>query len=291
MSRPLRIEFNYALYHVTSRGDRREDIFENDEDRKSFLDILASVVERYNWIVHSYCLMDNHYHLMIETPDANLSIGMRYLNGVYTQKYNKTHKIVGHLFQGRFKSILVQKDAYLLELSRYIVLNPVRAKMVTLPEQWEWSSYRATAGMEEPPKFLTNNWLLSQFGDELNEAQESYKQFVLKGIRQKTSPFKDLKNQIVLGKKTFIKKITSYMNQTKTMNEIPKVERFASRPGLDEIFDDTENMDKVQRNKKIFDAYMKYGYAMKEISQKLNIHYSTVSKIIKNIEQKMEKSI
>ncbi len=124
MARPIRLEFAGALYHVTSRGDRQEDIYDVDNDRQDFLSILEDVCSRHNWICHAYCLMSNHYHLLIETPDANLSKGMRQLNGVYTQTYNRAHHRVGHVFQGRYKAILVQKESYLLELSRYIVLNP-----------------------------------------------------------------------------------------------------------------------------------------------------------------------
>lgn len=136
MTRPLRIEYPGAVYHVTSRGNRQEVIFLTKDDRISFLDILKKTVDRYNWICHAYCLMGNHYHLMIETPDGNLSSGMRQLNGIYTQTLNRTHNRVGHVFQGRFKSILVEKQSHPLELCRYIVLNPVRAKSCTLPEQW-----------------------------------------------------------------------------------------------------------------------------------------------------------
>jgi putative transposase len=151
MSRPIRIEFPNALYHVTSRGDRREDIFEDDEDRREFLQTFAQVVEQFNWLCFAWCLMDNHYHLLIQTPDGNLSKGMRQLNGVYTQISNRRHRRVGHLFQGRFKAILVDGDAYLLELARYVVLNPVRAGMVKRPEHWAWSSYRASQGLVPSP--------------------------------------------------------------------------------------------------------------------------------------------
>ncbi len=133
MARPLRLEFSGALYHITSRGDRQEDIYENDDDRKAFLSILESVCETYNWVCHAYCLMSNHYHLLIETPDASLSRGMRQLHGVYTQAFNRAYGRAGHVFQGRYKAILVEKESYLLELSRYIVLNPMRAGMVTSP--------------------------------------------------------------------------------------------------------------------------------------------------------------
>jgi REP element-mobilizing transposase RayT len=166
MARPLRIEFAGALYHVTSRGNERRAIFFSDDDRLAFLGILADVVDRFNWLCHAYCLMTNHYHLLVETADANLSKGMRQLNGVYTQYVNRTHQRVGHLFQGRFKGILVQRDSYLLELARYIVLNPVRAGMVSHPADWPWSSYRGTVGLEEPPAFLTTDWVVSAFGQE-----------------------------------------------------------------------------------------------------------------------------
>ena len=151
MSRPLRIEFPDALYHVTSRGDRREDIFEDDQDRQTFLETLEQVITQFNWTCYAWCLMDNHYHLLIQTPDGNLSKGMRQLNGVYTQASNRRHGRVGHLFQGRFKAILVDSDAYLLELARYVVLNPVRAGMVKKPDGWAWSSYRASLGLEPAP--------------------------------------------------------------------------------------------------------------------------------------------
>ena len=141
MARPLRLEFAGAVHHVTSRGDRREDIFLDDDDRQAWLSVLGQVCDRFNWVVHAYCLMSNHYHLLVETVEGNLSAGMRQLNGLYTQRFNRRHGMVGHLFQGRYKAILIQKEAHLLELSRYVVLNPVRASMVATPEAWPWSSY------------------------------------------------------------------------------------------------------------------------------------------------------
>ena len=133
MARPLRIEYPGALYHVTSRGDRQEAIFDDDQDRTAFLNVLSEVVSRFRWHCHAFCLMGNHYHLMIETPEANLTKGMRHLNGVFTQWSNRRHKRSGHLFQGRYKAILVDRDSYFLELARYIVLNPVRAAMIKHP--------------------------------------------------------------------------------------------------------------------------------------------------------------
>ena len=142
MARPLRIEFPGAVYHITSKGNARLPIFYHFNDKKLFLSTLKQVVDRFNWICHAYCLMDNHYILLIETVDANLSAGMRQLNGVYAQAFNKKHKRVGHLFQGRFKSIHVEQKTYLLELCQYIVVNPVRADMVSSPSKYAWSSYR-----------------------------------------------------------------------------------------------------------------------------------------------------
>ena len=164
MARPLRLEFPGAIYHLTGRGNARQKIFFRDADRQLFLDVLARVVGRYGWICHAYCLMANHYHLLVETPKPNLSLGMRQLNGIYTQAFNRSHRRVGHLFQGRFKAILVEKESYLLELCRYIVLNPVRVKGNAQTGTWKWSSYRATAGLVSTPEFLTIDWVLGQFG-------------------------------------------------------------------------------------------------------------------------------
>jgi putative transposase len=224
MARPIRLEFSGALYHVTSRGDRRESIYENDADRKAYLSVLDSVCERYNWLCHAYCLMDNHYHLLIETPDANLSKGMRQLNGVYTQTYNRSHVKVGHLFQGRFKAILVEKDSYLLELSRYIVLNPVRAGMVRAARDWPWSSYRATAGQSKAPACLVTDCLLGSFGRRKSTAIEGYKKFVSDG-RGNTSPWSLLRNQVYLGSEGFVDKMQSLIDGDKDLSEIPASQR------------------------------------------------------------------
>ncbi len=146
MARPLRLEFSGALYHITSRGNRREAIYEQDIDSENYLTILSEVCKQYNWVCYAYCLMDNHYHLLVETPEGNLSKGMRQLNGRYTQAFNREYGRVGHVFQGRYKAILIDKESYLLELSRYIVLNPVRAEMIHLAIELPWSSYRETIG-------------------------------------------------------------------------------------------------------------------------------------------------
>ncbi|HRF06945.1 transposase, partial [Accumulibacter sp.] len=170
MARPLRLEFAGALYHVTSRGDRREDIFLDDDDRVDWLEVLGTVCARFNWVVHAFCQMTNHYHLLVETVDGKLSAGMRQLNGLYTQRFNRRHGLVGHLFQGRYKAILVQKEAYLLELTRYVVLNPLRARMVESLEDWPWSSFPFLIGRAAPPPWLDADWLLGQFGSQRGSA-------------------------------------------------------------------------------------------------------------------------
>jgi putative transposase len=147
MSRPLRIQFPGALYHVTSRGDRREPIFVDDTDRAALLNVIAQAAQRFDFSALAYCLMGNHYHFVFHTGQANLSRSMRHINGVFTQTFNRRHGKVGHLFQGRFKSILVDRDSYLMEVCRYVELNPVRAGMVDHAQDWPWSSYRAHAGL------------------------------------------------------------------------------------------------------------------------------------------------
>ena len=278
MARPLRIEYPGALYHITSRGNAKMPIFDDDNDRVRFMCILEDAVKRFNWIIHAYCLMDNHYHLLVETVDGILSKGMRHLNGVYTQCFNRRHNVVGHIFQGRFKSILVNRESHLLELCRYVVLNPVRAGMVKQADQYRWSSYKATAGLEGIPAFLTVDWILCQFGRKKAEAQKAYREFVHTGI-EISSPWKDLKGQSILGDKEFEEKIKSALIDKSTLKEIPLIDRFALRPSLEDIFNNIQV--KIERNKLIRKAHLDYGYTLSEIGSHLGLHYTTISNIIK----------
>jgi len=276
MARPLRLEFAGALYHITSRGNRQESIYESDKDRENFLSILAEGCVAYNWICHAYCLMDNHYHLLIETPDANLSKGMRQLNGRYTQSFNRAHNCVGHVFQGRYKAILVEKDSYLLELSRYIVLNPVRVGMVRTTSDWPWSSYRATVGEQVKPRWLNTNWLLSRFGKRKMKAIEAYKQFVNAG-KDQTSPWDKLKNQIFLGDEKFAESMLNQIDTDKSLTEIPMSQRKAIPKTLSYYAEKY-----AKRNEAIVYAYASGSYSLKEIGEYFDLHYSTISGIIKN---------
>ena len=222
MARQARIEYKGALYHLTSRGNAQQDIYRSDEDRFEFLDILRRSRNRYNCTIYAYCLMDNHYHLLVETPDGNLSQFMRQLNGVYTQKFNFTHRSTGHIFEGRYKSILVQRDLYLLELARYIVLNPVRAGMVRSAKNWPWSSYRATAGLTASTEWLDSDWLLSNFSKKRRIAERTYQTFVSDGKKQ-PKIWEKLRNQVYLGDDTFIKKSQKRIPQSSGQSEIPSI--------------------------------------------------------------------
>jgi len=275
MARPLRIEFAGALYHVTSRGDGREDIYLDDGDRKHWLEVLGDVHDRFNWVMHAYCLMSNHYHLIVETPDGNLAQGMRQLNGVFTQRFNRAHQRVGHVFQGRYKSILVERDAYLLELARYVVLNPVRAQMVRTADEWPWSNYLATSGLSPAPNWLNVTWTLAAFGQRRGAAQRAYHQFVADGTGQ-PSPWEHLKNQVYLGSETFVERMQAHVSKSnEELSEVPTSQRRPVAKPVDFYFQ-THN----DRDTAIVEAFRSGGYTMKEIADHVGLHYSRVSRII-----------
>ena len=284
MTRPLRIEFKGAVYHITSRGNAQQAIFLTEKDFADFLRVLCSVVKRYHFILHTFCLMNNHYHLLIETPYGNLSRGMRQLNGLYTQRFNQRHQRVGHLFQGRYRAILVDKDNYLLELSRYVVLNPVRAKIVKDPKDWRWSAYQATTGYKGIP-CLTTDWILAQFGKEQKKASRGYQAFVLSGIKAE-SPLKAIKGQLFLGQENFIDEIKHLMKGKEKLKEITREQRYVTRPPLNEII---KYKDKKSKDQTMYEAHFQYGYTLKDIAEYIGVHYTTVSRVIKRIEGEDEK--
>jgi REP element-mobilizing transposase RayT len=279
MARPLRIEYDGALYHITSRGNERKPIFKDGSDQVLFLRILSQVTERFNWLCHAYCFMDNHYDLVIETPDGNLSKGMRQLNGVYTQAYNRRHQRVGHLFQGRFKGILVQKDSHFLEVCRYVVLNPVRAKAVKHPREWAASSYRATAGLTAAAKCLTVDEIWSHFGQRRGMVQEKYRQYVKDGIGGATI-WEDLQAQSLLGLEGFAEALKDHVTGKRTIREIPKAQRLIGRVSLTELFGG-RGKGRAKRDRLIAEAVFRHGYSQIEVARHLKLHYSTVSRLIK----------
>ncbi|TKB93367.1 MAG: addiction module toxin RelE [Nitrospira sp.] len=278
MARPLRIEFPGALYHATARGNAQQDIFLDDEDRQQFLVVLTRVVSRFHLLLHAYCMMDNHFHLVVETPEANLSKAMRQLNGVYTQAFNRRYQRVGHVLQGRFKAIVVDRDSYLLELCRYVVLNPVRARRTRKADTYPWSSYRATAGLAPTPPYLTTDWLLSQFGLQRAAAQRKYQAFVAEGIGQ-GSPWEEVRGQVLLGNERFIERLAPGLRDKRLLKEIPRRQRFAARPTLSQIFGSKTRTDRVRRNEAICRAHLDHGYSLSEIGHVVGLHYATISRL------------
>jgi putative transposase len=274
MARPLRIEFAGVLYHVTARGEGREGIYVGDEDRHLFLDVLGRVCRRFNWWVQAYCLMGNHYHLLVETPDGNLSSGMRQLNGVYTQRFNQVHGRVGHVFQGRYKAIVVQKDAYLVELARYVVLNPVPARLVRQAGRWPRSTYRATVGAEVGPDWLETLSVLYVFGDTQFEAVERYIRFVADGKGQ-PSPWGDLKHQLFLGSEAFTEAMRRKVPRGRDFREVPQAR---PRPVAKPISDYAQ--EHADRDSAIAAAYASGGRTMREVGDYFGLHYSRVSKTV-----------
>jgi REP element-mobilizing transposase RayT len=276
MARPLRLEFAGALYHVTSRGDRREPIYDDDKDRVAFLTILGRVVSDCNWVCYAWCLMTNHYHLVVETPDGNLAKGMRQFNGVYTQYSNRRHGRVGHLFQGRYKAILVDEEAYLLEVARYVVLNPVRAGMVRAPGEWPWSSYRAMAGGEPAPDWLEVDALLARFGTGRTRAQRRYAEFVAEGAGA-PSLWQGLRGQIYLGDERFVRRMQTRLDAKAGEDiNVPKAQRRAPAPALPSIA--ARHKD---RNQAVLAAHDTGQYSYQQIAEHFGIHFTSVGRIVR----------
>lgn len=290
MPRPQRIHYEGAVYHVTSRGNERRKIVSNDADRWLFVRTLAEMIKEHEILCHAWVLMDNHYHLLLETPSANLSSAMKHLNGIYTQKFNRTHHRVGHLFQGRYKDVVVDKNTHLQELCRYIVLNPVRAGMVKETKQWKWSSYRATAGLEKAEPWLEIFWILGQFGKNLRQAQKSYKRFVDEGVNKKDSPWDEAVSRLYLGGETFLEKMEGLVKGNKNL-DIPKHQRRIVRPTPEAVLNRVAQSYKVRiadiqkphsRNNEARDAAIyllktEAGLSAKAIGYKLGVIPSAIS--------------
>ncbi len=232
MARPLRLEYPGAVYHVTARGHERSSIFRIEADRKKFLELLRSIGRDEKWLIHAYCLMTNHYHLLVETPLGRLSRGMRSLNGRYTQWFNWKHRRSGHLFEGRFRSVLVQKETHLLELCRYVVLNPVRAGLVSRPGDWRWSNYQATA-LAKRTDWLEVDWTLAQFGSDRGFARQEYRRFVAMG--KGTGGEKGLLRGPYLGDQEFRRRLQRMIEGKPPADQVPLRFRRAAEPDLEAI--------------------------------------------------------
>lgn len=239
MARPLRIEFPGAFYHVMNRGNTGTKIFRSERDREKFLDYVGKAVERYDIKVHTYCLMGTHYHLLIETPHGNLSQAIKWINVSYSVYFNRKRRRFGHLFQGRFKAILVDADEYLKHLSRYIHLNPVRARMVEHCREYPWSSYRALSGYVESPEWLERDWLLSLFGSKRDIAKKRYRDFVESVQNGKIeNPFDDVVSGVILGSVDFVAWVKkTFLSKDSDSEEIPQLKRLKPRPTSDDLIE------------------------------------------------------
>jgi putative transposase len=229
--------------------------------------------------------MNKHYHLIMETPEGNLSNGMRQLNGVYTQACNLRHKRVGHILQGRYNAVLIQRESHLLEACRYVVLNPVRAKAAKDPGEGYWSSYRAMAGLDRPPKCLTTDWVLGQFGSRVAEAKRKYIEFVEEGKGEK-SIWEEVKGRVLLGEEEFVNQFWDALKDSERIKELPKSQRYMNRPTLEACFRSKDMSDKNERAAVIKEAIERYGYSQRKIADHIGLHFISISRIMR-VQEKM----
>ncbi len=294
MARPLRITFHGAFYHVTSRGNEHKPVFKDEQDREKFLEYLESATERYDAIIHAFCLMDNHYHILLETPSGNLPQIMRHINGAYTTYFNVKRDRSGHLFQGRYKAILVEKNEYAKELSRYIHLNPVRAKMVGTPGEYDWSSYKYYIGKKKTPEWLQTDFILKFFGRKAVESRRRYKKFVsLLDGQQYESPLKEAVGSLLLGSQSFIDYIKdNYISGLKSNRDFPCIKELSPQIPMQDVCNIVGRLDggksRLSRNVEIYLCRELTGEKLKNIGSHFGISDSAVSQVCKRLDKKLE---
>ena len=284
MTRPLRLEYPGAVYHVMSRGDNKQKVFLNEHDRRRFLEIYEDVVERLLWQTYAWCLMDNHFHLVIETPEPNLSEGMRLLNGIYTQYFNKNKGRVGHLFQGRFRSIVVDENTYLLELVRYVALNPVRSGYVDSPEKWSWSSFRATAGLDPCPPWLNADRVIDAISEGIGSKEDrrkSYVDYILKGVGKEADLMEKVQQQVYLGDEGFIDRVQRKCSVSPDLADISREQKRKPLANLEEYF-----RQYTHHKEAMAVAFLEGRFSQAQISRYLGVHYSTVSRAVREYKKK-----
>jgi len=303
MSRPLRIQYPDAWYHVMNRGRRGEKIFETNEDYLSFIDLLEELDEVFNVRVAAYCLMFNHYHLLFQTPDANLSRSMRHLNGVYTQRYNKRHSCDGQLFRGRYKSIVVESDSYVLELVRYIHRNPLESGLVDNLQKYQWCTHKIYLSNSKKWNWLHKDYILKLFSKSKPESIRLYKQFVLKETPEEINQIFGRKNlPSVLGSKSFINCIKDKFFNLNNFEEIPETKKLA--PDIDKIKYAVCKAYNIKakelnvsrrgyfnepRNVAVYLIRRLRNDPLKQVGQQFGIKkYSTVSSIVERVKFEME---
>jgi putative transposase len=296
MSRPLRIEYPGAYYHVTSRGNEQKDVYKSQRDREKFLEYLASASERYGAVIHAYCLMSNHFHLLLETPEGNLSRIMRHINGAYTIYFNIKRKRAGHLFQGRFKAILIEADEYLTELSRYLHLNPVRVGIVEKPEQYQWSSYRSYTGYSKPPEWLRTGFILGYFAKQTADALRKYRTFIEDRLdKQYESPLKGSIGTSILGSTAFIEKISATYLKGKEDGNIPALRQLTNRPTPEEIVAETKaefpDDEKLARRVSIHLCHKHSGLRLGEIGECFNVRDTAISESSRRFAKELQTDV
>ena len=285
MARQLRIEYKGAFYHVTSRGNRKQAIFLGDLNCLRFLDCLAEACETHEARFHAYCLMENHFHLMAETPRGNLSQIMHFINTAYSTYHNKSQDRFGHLFQGRFKSILIEADAYAQRLSRYIHMNPVRAKIVQAPGQYRWSSYSHYTGLRKSPPWLATDFILGFFSQDKNEARRLYQDYAMsEGGSDAELLRHEIKTSPVLGSPEFIEKITNRLAPDQIQDrELPDLRKLIEKHPLNLIQIEADRVlgrnNKFNRDISVWFACKQAGYVQAEVANFFDLSQSTVSNI------------
>jgi len=248
MARPLRVEFEGALYHLTGRGNARQRIFADEKDCAKFVQLLVESLQRYDIMLHGYVLMGNHYHLIAETARANLGRWMHWLTTAYTVYFNRRHHRVGHLFQGRYKSIVVEAEGYLLSLSRYVHLNPVRGKVIGRGDpvhrrkrlrEWRWSSYRGYGGLARAEPWVNQERILDEIGGALKERRLRYRRFVEEGLlREIENPFEAVQWQTALGREHFLQRLRDHVERKgQAHREMPALRQLQRRTEAQSILD------------------------------------------------------
>ena len=297
MARPLRICYPGAFYHITARGNERKAIFKSNQDRVKFLSYLETAHKRYGALIHGYCLMDNHYHLLLETPGENLSQVMHHINGAYTTYYNVKRKRSGHLFQGRYKAIVVEKDAYCQELSRYIHLNPVRAGIVKSVDEYPWSSYLSYIGKREEVEWLETGYVLAYFGKRVGTARRKYREFVEEAIgKSMEDPLKQVHASTILGGASFIAWVQDKIEgNTKESDrrDVPALKALTSQPSLQKIQQVVAEVlkDDVSLIRKVGMCISQDtgGHTLGEIGQRYGMQGAAVCQSNRRFRQKIEK--
>jgi putative transposase len=270
------------MYHVMARGNRKANIFEDDEDRRLFLDILSEAAKRYTIKTDSYCLMGNHYHVVLETPLANLSDAMHFVDGKFAQASNHRHHRTGHLFEAPYVAILIDTDDYLRTANAYVVMNPVAAGFVSHVADWTWSSYRATAGLEAAPNFLSLEWIDLIFaGISREDSHRRYREFIT-GPESALDP--SIEERSFYGSPSFQKAVRSHIGATLYQMRLPRAYRALGRPALGKIFEGS--LSKAERNSRILRAHVVHGYRLSEIAASLRLHPNTLSRIVQGIKKR-----